>query len=124
MNHALIIEDNMIVGHAIEEQLVQAGFRSFNHAWTEAQALGYAERHAPDLVVVGDGLEEGSAMEVACAIGSKRNIPVLLATTNPFRTSDHLPENLAIHGPCRIDEIEKMIGDGLPAAVQEALALS
>lgn len=124
MSHALIIEDNMIVGHAIEEQLVHAGFRSFNHAWTEAQALGYAERHSPDLVVVGDGMEDGSGMDVACTIGRRRNIPVLFATTNPFRTGKDLPRDLAIHGPCRIDEIEKMISDRLHGAGQESFALS
>ena len=124
MNHALIIEDNMIVGHAIQQQLAHAGFRSFDHAWTESQALDHAERHEPDLVIIGDGIEEGSAMAVARAIGRKGKIPVLLATTDPFRTGEHLPSDLMIHGPCRIDEIEKMIGEGLPAIGREDLAIS
>lgn len=124
MNHALIIEDNMIVGHAIQQQLAHAGFRSFHHAWTESQALDYAKRQAPDLVVIGDGIEEGSAMTVARAIGRNGDVPVLLATTSPFRTGDHLPADLSIHGPCRIDEIERMIGDGMSGVDQDSLALS
>ncbi len=124
MTHALIIEDNMIVGHAIEQQLAQAGFRSFDHAWTENQAIGHAERHMPDLVVIGDGIEEGSAMAAARAIGRRGAVPVLLATTDPFRTSDHLPPDLAIHGPCRIDEIERTIEALAVGTDRESLALS
>lgn len=124
MPHALIIEDNMIVGHAIEQQLAHAGFRSFDHAWTETQAFEHAGARLPDLIVVGDGMEEGAALEVACAIGGRNNAPVLLATTNPFRTGDSLPRGLAVHGPCRIDEIGQMIHRALTGIDQESFALS
>lgn len=124
MSHALIIEDNMIVGHAIEQHLVQAGFRSFDHAWTERQAMDFAQRHRPDLVVIGDGLEQGSTMDIARNIGDNGSVLVLMATTDPFRIKDSFPPELAIHGPCRLDEIGRLLEEGLIRGAAKSMALS
>jgi len=124
MSHALIIEDNMIVGQAIQQQLAHAGFRSFDHAWTETQAIGHAKRRTPDLVVIGDGIEQGSVIDTVRAIGGREDIPVLLATTERHRTDVSLPSDITIFGPCRIDEITQMVADGLSAASRANLALT
>ena len=105
MDHALIMEDNVIVGHAIERQLTEAGFQSFDHAWTESQAVEYARRHAPALIVIGDRVEQGSAIAAVRTIGRAGAVPVLFATTDISRPREQLPADMAIHGPCRLDEI-------------------
>ena len=52
MPHALIIEDNMIITRAIQSCLEPLGFVTFDHAWTEEQAVVAARQRAPDLVVI------------------------------------------------------------------------
>ena len=39
MGHALIIDDNIAVSRAIQSYLEPLGFASFDHAWTERQAI-------------------------------------------------------------------------------------
>lgn len=103
--HALIIEDNMIVGHAIEQQLIRLGFQSFDHAWTEKQAVDLARRHLPDLVVVGDTLETGSPMAAARKISEFGDVPILLATADSFQAKRQLPADASLKGPFRIDQL-------------------
>lgn len=111
MGHALIMEDNIIVGHAIERQLTEAGFQSFDHAWTESQAVEYARRQSPALIVIGDRVEQGSAIAAARTIGrSAPAVPILFATTGISRPLERLPDDMAIHGPCRLDEIGGLLG--------------
>jgi CheY-like chemotaxis protein len=65
MSHALIIDDNRVVGRAIQSWLAAFGFDSFDHTWTEQQALEAAAERTPDLIVVGDHVASGSPLEVA-----------------------------------------------------------
>ena len=60
MNHALIVDDNMAIGRAIKNRLAALGFDSFDHVWSEDQAIAAAASHAPDLVVLGDHVASGS----------------------------------------------------------------
>jgi len=124
MGHALIMEDNIIVGHAIERQLADAGFHSFDHAWTESQAIEYAQRHAPALIVIGDRVEQGSAIAAVRTIGRSGAVPVLFATTDISRPRERLPADMAIHGPCRLDEIGDLLSRRLSNLPGAELALS
>jgi len=124
MGHALIMEDNIIVGHAIERQLTAAGFRSFDHAWTESQAIEYARKLAPALIVIGDRVEQGSAIAAARAIGRDNAVPVVFATTGDHAPREGLPADLPIHGPCRLDEIGELLHSRLAALTRAIPALS
>lgn len=42
MAHALIVNDNMIISRAIKDRLSNLGFDSFDHTFTEGQALSVA----------------------------------------------------------------------------------
>jgi CheY-like chemotaxis protein len=65
MTHALIIDDNLIISRAIQDRLEAFGFNSFDHTWAEHQALDAAALHAPDLIVIGDTMAEGSPLQLA-----------------------------------------------------------
>ena len=111
MPHALIIEDNMIVSRVIEEQLSHAGFNSCDHAWTERQALELANHHIPDLIVIGDAIEQGSAIEAARQICGNGPVPVVLATANASRARRRLPKGASMCGPYSIGQIGKALDD-------------
>ena len=48
MTHALIIDHDMSVSWAINDSLMSLGLDSFDHPWTEANAIKAAGCHGPD----------------------------------------------------------------------------
>lgn len=110
MKHALIIEDNMVVGKALEERLAALGFRSFDHAWTEDDAVASARARRPDLVLVGDDVERGSGIEAARRICSERHVPVLLVTGDSLRARRELPEGASLSGPFLLRDLDEAVG--------------
>lgn len=109
MCHALIIDDNMIVSRAIENRLIELGFSSFDHAWTERQAVEAAACRSPDLVVIGDAVEDGCALKAASSIVKQRAVPVLMITADPARARSRLPRDAPFDGPFLLNEIETAV---------------
>jgi CheY-like chemotaxis protein len=70
--HALIIEDELIVGLDLQAQLAELGYDSFSFAATEAQALEQARLNPPDLItadmalLAGDGASAVEAILAEC----------------------------------------------------------
>lgn len=61
--HALIIEDELISALALQNQLIDLGYRSFAFAGAERQAVEQARLQCPDLVTVDVGLLDGSGID-------------------------------------------------------------
>ena len=85
MVQALIIEGDMLIGREVSKRLAELGFDSLDHVWTEDDALVMAERHPPDLIVVGDRIQSGDGVTAARRICEMREVPVLLVTRDAFR---------------------------------------
>ena len=66
--HALIVEDELLIGLGLQTQLAELGFESFAFAGTARQALEQARLHCPDLVTLDMGLLDGDGVEAAEAI--------------------------------------------------------
>lgn len=109
MGHALIIDDNLIISHAIRSCLKPLGFSSFEQSWTEEQAVAAADEHAPDLVIVGDNVEMGSAINAARRITDKRAVPVLLVTADAARAHQNCGHACRFEGPFLLNQIEKAV---------------
>lgn len=109
MSHALIIDDNMIVSRAIQDRLSSLGFHSFDQTWTEELAVAAAARREPDLVVVGDSVETGSALSAARRIAKQRSIPILMITADPGRLLQRIPKDTPFDGPFLLNEIEAAV---------------
>lgn len=114
MGHALIIDDNIIVSRSIQRCLEQSGFRSFDHTWTEEQALEAADRRRPDIIIIGDTIEAGSAVDAARQISLNSDIPVIMVSGDPTRAAKCLAKVSSYDGPFVLNDMEK--------AVQVALA--
>ena len=93
MSHALIIDDNMAIGRAIQDRLTSLGFDSFDRTWNEAQAIRAAESHLPDLVVVGETIMCDSPMQTARHIGAQFDAPVILVDSGMCKIQGRLPKN-------------------------------
>lgn len=110
MSHALIIDDNMIVSRAIQACLESLDFSSFDHTWTEEQAVFAAALRAPDLIVIGDSVETGSALEAAKQISGGQHVPVLMVTGDPYRARKRLKQTRAFfEGPFLLNQIEEAV---------------
>ena len=115
MSHALIIDDNMLVSQVIENRLAPLGFDSFEHSWTEEQAVAAAERRLPDLVVVGDAVESGSALDAARRISAAHDVPVLMVTAKSPLTR-RVAADAVVEGPYALDAIATAVKQAQRAA--------
>jgi CheY-like chemotaxis protein len=109
MPHALIIDENIAISRAIQHYLAGLGFGSFDHTWTEQQALAAARARKPDIIVIGDDIEVGCAMRAARVISADGTIPVLFVSGDPARASRQLARASAYEGPFRINQIEEAV---------------
>lgn len=109
MSHALIIDDNMVVSRAIQSRLTAFGFDSFDHTWTEQQALEAAAQRRPDLIVVGDHVVSGSPIEVAHEVASASEAPILAVTADRFALQRCLPEGATVDGPYPLSELDSAL---------------
>jgi hypothetical protein len=109
MCHALIIDDNIAVRCGVMDQLAGCGFTSFDHAWTERQALAAAEQQLPDLIVIGETIADGSPFPVASRISDAHGIPILRMTSVSFRLHRPAPDCRHRAGPFYLDEIGEAI---------------
>ena len=109
MCHALIVEDNLIISRAIQDRLTSAGFDSFDHAWTEDQAVAAAASRSPSLVVMGDSLEAGTVLNAARRISMQGDVAILMVTADRSRMRKELPDDIAIDGPFPLNEIENVV---------------
>lgn len=109
MLHALIIDQNIAIRRAIQHYLEVLGFGSFDHTWTEQQALAAARQRRPDIIVIGDDIEIGCAMRAARAIACDGSIPVLMVSGDPASASRQLARVSSYEGPFRINRIEEAV---------------
>ena len=106
MSHALIIDDNMVVSRAIQSRLTAFGFDSFDHTWTEQQALAAAAQRRPDLIVMGAHVASGSPFEVSREVASANDAPILTVTADRFMFQHSLPDGGNVDGPYPLSELD------------------
>lgn len=109
MQHALIIDSNMIECRAIQRCLEDLGFSSFDQAWTEAQALDAARQRTPDLIVIGEEIDSGCAIGAAREIAGAFSVPVLMVSGDPIRARKSLSRVAAFDGPFLLNEIDEAV---------------
>jgi DNA-binding response OmpR family regulator len=105
MAHALIIDDNMSISRAIESRLTSLGFVSFDHTWTEAQAIEAARCRPPDLVVIGHSVACGSPGDAAQHIAAQFGAPILMVASGCCEVRRRLPEGATVDGPFLLSDI-------------------
>ena len=109
MTHAIIIDDNMIVSRAMEQRLTELGFCSFDHVWTEKQALEAAAQRRPDLVVVGDAMVSGSPLATAEQLCTRYGAPALMVTARSPGMCQRLPQPATMVGPFPLSQLETAV---------------
>ncbi len=81
IRHALIIEDEILVGMGVQSMLADIGFSSFAFASTATQALQQARLRRPDLVTADLGLLDGDGLAACRALQKEFGpLPVIFLT--------------------------------------------
>lgn len=112
MPHALIIDHNPLVTRAVVESLSALGFDSFDHAWTEYEAIASADRTKPDLVILGDEVEQGSGLSAARQVSRESGAPVILITGDSFRARGQAAESqISMSGPFMLSEMQLALSE-------------
>jgi DNA-binding response OmpR family regulator len=109
MAHALILDENMAVNRAMEDRLVSLGFNSFDHTWTEAQALAAASYRRPDIVVIGAAISSGSPIAAAEHIAERFGSPILLVSAGLCEVRRQFACGAILDGPFSLAEIEAAV---------------
>lgn len=100
------MDDNLVVSRAIEARLAALGFDSFDHTWTERQALDAAAQRRPDLIVTGDHVADGCPVEVARKVADTSGAPIIAVTADRVSLRRYLPEGATIEGPYPLSEFD------------------
>lgn len=105
--HALIIEDEIVVGYDVQLALAELGFESFAFASTVVQALEQAQVRKPDLLTVDLSLLDGDGVDAAGVI--HRTIgptPTIYVTGQPRSLARH-PHAVVVEKPFAAHDIAK-----------------
>ncbi|CAN5259896.1 N/A [soil metagenome] len=98
--HALIIEDDMIVGLDLQAHLAGLGYESFAFASTADQAVEQAKLRAPDLATVDVGLLDGDGLAAVRAVEAECGpVPTLFITGDPERAQAAHPGRVVLAKP-------------------------
>jgi CheY-like chemotaxis protein len=103
--HALIIEDESLIGLAIEDALRGCGCSSFDLACSFEEAVEAATKHCPDLITADVQLAPGSGVEAVATICGHKQIPVIFITGTPAEVQKRFPSYPIVHKPFATAEI-------------------
>jgi DNA-binding response OmpR family regulator len=118
--HALIIEDDYLIGRSLQDMLGDLGFTRFSFARSEdAAILAATGGETIDLVTADVRLMPGDGIRAAETIRAGKPIPLIFVTAFPEqlegRLADRLPDVPIVRKPLRPAEVE--------AAVRQVLAV-
>lgn len=97
--HALIIEDEALGYLSVRDLLADIGFLTFDAATTEAHAISYAERKAPDLIIADYQLATGTGVDAVNAICTRTPAPVLFVTATPDLVTQRIADAIVLSKP-------------------------
>jgi DNA-binding response OmpR family regulator len=97
--HALIVEDEFLTAHLIEDRLRDLGFSSFAFAMDEEEAVAAASERCPDLITADVQLSPGCGIDAVQRICDEKRIPVLYITCTAMMVRERCPWAVVIQKP-------------------------
>jgi DNA-binding response OmpR family regulator len=114
--HVLAIEDDVATVDRVEEALRGLGYRTFDIAFSAAEALDSARRRCPDLITADVRLVDGSGIDAVLEICSDNPIPLVFITAaRPEHITATIPEAIIVAKPFEIDRIKSAVARAVKA---------
>lgn len=111
--HALIIEDDYLIGKSLQDMLEPLGFTKFSYARSEDTAVFGAGEGAIDLITADVRLLPGDGVRAVEAICEKRHIPVVFVTGYAEELLDRAPDATVVQKPVKAEELAEAVKTAL-----------
>ena len=95
----LIVEDDALIAMFLEELLVAMGYEVCAVVTDQAQVVAAVAQHAPDLMIVDEGLRDGSGITAVVEILKTGFVPHIFATGESYRVLAHNPAAIVLQKP-------------------------
>jgi DNA-binding response OmpR family regulator len=114
----LIVEDDPLIATLLAQVITELGYEVCGMEATEAGSIETALREKPDLMIVDDGLGEGSGVAAVSQILESAFIPHVFISAH--RLSDRLihPSAVVLQKPFRAKEMIQAINSVILASTQ------
>jgi DNA-binding response OmpR family regulator len=109
--HALIIEDEFLTAHLIEDCLRDLRFTSFAYAMDEEEAVAEASLRCPDLITADVQLARGCGIDAVHRICECRSVPVLYITGSATMVRDRSPAAVIVQKPFGVGALREGVRD-------------
>ncbi len=113
--HAYIIEDEYLIGRALQDMLEELGFTKFSFARSEDAAILGANQPNIDFITADVRLLPGDGVRAVEAISAQRNIPVLFITAYREELEERKPDAVVLQKPVKRDAlaeaVRRVLGD-------------
>jgi DNA-binding response OmpR family regulator len=107
--HALIIEDEALIGVLIDAYLRDIGYTSTDFATTEAEATASAEERRPDLITSDVRLAPGCGITAVQAICDYRQIPVVFVTATGWEVHERMAGAVVVAKPFTAGDLDRAV---------------
>ena len=109
----LIAEDDAMIAMFLEELLETMGYEVCAVVSDQSEVIAAAAQHAPNLMIVDEGLREGSGIAAVVEILKTGFIPHIISTGNDRQVLRHIPDAIVLQKP--------YTGQALNQAIERAL---
>lgn len=103
--HALIIEDEYLIGQSLRDMLEDLGFKSFSFARSEDAAVAGAAEQPMDLITADVRLLPGDGVQAVEQICKRHHVPVVYITGYADELLDRAPDAIVVQKPVEFDAL-------------------
>lgn len=105
----LIAEDDVLIAMFLEELLEAMGHKVCAVVCDQAETVAAAAQHAPDVMIVDEGLREGSGIAAVSEILKTGFVPHIFATGDCYRVLIHNPDAIVLQKPYSAQALSRAI---------------
>ena len=105
----LIAEDDTMIAMFLEELLEAMGHEVCAVVSDQSEVIAAAAQHAPNLMIVDEGLREGSGTAAVVEILKTRFIPHIFSTGNDRQVLRHNPDAIVLQKPYTVLALNRAI---------------
>jgi DNA-binding response OmpR family regulator len=111
--HVFIIEDEYLIGKALQDMLEVLGFNRFSFARSEDAAVMGASDQRFDLITADVRLLPGDGVAAVEAIRAQRHVPVVYITAYAEELRDRIPDAIVIQKPVKQEVLASAVRQAL-----------
>lgn len=103
----LIAEDDVLIAMFLDELLGAMGHEVCAVVCEQAETVAAAALHGPDVMIVDEGLRDGSGIAAVVEILKSGYIPHIFATGDCYRVLAHDPEAIVLQKPYTVQALSR-----------------